>query len=142
MSGALVGPMLALRLGKGFIVCRKPQEESHGGSAEGSLSCGGDYIIVDDFISSGATIHGIIEAIADYRERFNWSQIWSGGGWDSGCWRNREQHEQIPPFTCVGVFLYDSARNENIRSKSKYNLDGEISSDEGYEIPVFNTRYL
>lgn len=142
MSGALVSPMLALRLGKGFIVCRKPSENSHAGAAEGSLSCGGNYIIVDDFISSGRTVWAIVAAIEDYRERFNKSQLWVGPGWSVGAYKDRAAYEQIPEFKCAGVFLYDSSQTYSTMSKCEYDEDGEErpDGDKGYSIPVYPSR--
>jgi len=64
MSGMLIGPPVALRLGKTFLMVRKDAYASHS-----TLEVEGDYaahryIILDDFTESGNTIRRIREAIA------------------------------------------------------------------------------
>lgn len=64
LSGLLMGPVVADRLGKGIIVVRKEGEKNHSGYAiESSVS--GKYVIVDDFISTGATIRRIVDNVGE-----------------------------------------------------------------------------
>lgn len=79
ISGAILGPQIALALGKSMILVRKPNDGSHaqqqfsyfGGVADRILTplVEGDinartYIIVDDFQSSGVTAKAIRKEIA------------------------------------------------------------------------------
>jgi orotate phosphoribosyltransferase len=62
-SGAVVGPTVALKLGKRWALVRKPNDTAHSGRRlEGVVQ--GRYVILDDFIDTGATILAIREAIA------------------------------------------------------------------------------
>jgi hypothetical protein len=63
-SGALVAPQICAKLGKYPILVRKPKTEvgHHSYSrVEGLDGTGIRYIIVDDFVCSGATVRTIIE---------------------------------------------------------------------------------
>ena len=62
LSGALIAPSVADQLGKKLIAIRKPDDGSHGTSVEGETS-ETQYIILDDFVSSGSTVRAIIDAI-------------------------------------------------------------------------------
>ena len=107
MSGALVVPMLCRRLKKEMIVCRKESEKSHGQPAEGYLNCE-RYIIVDDFIASGATIRGIVEAIDD--------------------------ETRYPHPTPVAVYLYGKVANDNDRKGVKVRIDPGGGSE---KLPIY-----
>lgn len=66
MSGMLIGPAVAARLGKDLIVVRKCKDGSHSASiVEGVDNWNHDfrYIIVDDFIDSGETLSQIFTQI-------------------------------------------------------------------------------
>lgn len=61
VSGALVAPPLALRLGKPMAVVRKRAEESHSlrdaeGAVPGEL---GRVLVVDDFVRTGETVRRV-----------------------------------------------------------------------------------
>jgi hypoxanthine phosphoribosyltransferase len=99
MSGALVVPMLCLKLRKGMICCRKKSEESHSAAAEGYMG-GGNYIIVDDFINSGTTISGIITAIEDWQKQNKWE------------YPIDRDHNKMPKFVPIAVFLYNKDKAE------------------------------
>lgn len=58
LSGTVPGSILAYRLNKNLVVVRKDSESSHGQSVEGTLA--GRHIIIDDFVSSGATINRLL----------------------------------------------------------------------------------
>lgn len=63
VSGALLAPSIADRLNKHLIVVRKTAEDCHSAcDVEGAVVTG-SYLIVDDMISSEATVHTIIKAI-------------------------------------------------------------------------------
>ncbi len=69
MSGALIAPIVAHKLGKNLILCRKKSDDSHSGQGicEGWRgNC--QYIIIDDFICSGATIRATLDAMKQYSE--------------------------------------------------------------------------
>lgn len=72
VSGALIGPALALRLDKTMICVRKPKDGSHSkwrdteeNLAEGDAGAR-RYIIADDFISSGTTAKAIFEQVKNF----------------------------------------------------------------------------
>ena len=64
VSGAIIAPVLALELRKSIIVVRKTAEKSHlwGRTVQGDNNAR-RYIIVDDFIDSGATVQTIVKEI-------------------------------------------------------------------------------
>ena len=63
MSGAFLGPPLAMRLHKGMILVRKDVDDSHSCMLlEGFKECG-RYVIVDDFVSTKSTINNIIDTV-------------------------------------------------------------------------------
>ena len=63
MSGAFLGPPLAMRLHKGMVLVRKDSDDSHSSAMlEGFKECG-RYVIVDDFVSTKNTINHIIDKI-------------------------------------------------------------------------------
>jgi phosphoribosylpyrophosphate synthetase len=69
VSGLVFGSMLAHTMGKGLTVVRKPNDSSHSPHlVEGLLpeSPYDKWLIVDDFISTGATIYSIVKAM-DFR---------------------------------------------------------------------------
>ena len=82
VSGALIAPAVADKLGKGIIVVRKAKDNSHH-RVDAEVEVGGKtYIIIDDLICSGETITNIVGKLG-------------------GC--SRFDH-----YTPVGVFLYSS----------------------------------
>lgn len=66
VSGDLLGPSLALKMGKEMLVVRKQpsaEDASHSWrSVEGNSECKG-YIVVDDIVASGNTVAKIIQMI-------------------------------------------------------------------------------
>ncbi len=66
VSGALVAPIVAVRLKKGLIVVRKEANEHSTYLVEGHRLIGPQkYIIIDDFPSTGDTIKKILKEIKD-----------------------------------------------------------------------------
>ena len=63
VSGAIIAPVLALELRKSIIVVRKTAEKSHLGRTVQGDNNARRYIIVDDFIDSGATVQTIVKEI-------------------------------------------------------------------------------
>jgi orotate phosphoribosyltransferase len=67
MSGAMIAPMVAVKLKKNLIMVRK--EEPHQGhhsrfKVEGGIRDSERYVVVDDLVSSGATVAQIRRDIA------------------------------------------------------------------------------
>jgi len=76
-SGAIVGPAVALRLGKSWALVRKVGDSSHSLRAvEGYIL--GKYVIIDDFIDTGETVNKIISTFSNglcagvYLYNFTW----------------------------------------------------------------------
>jgi len=87
MSGALVAPTVAGRLGKTILMVRKDNDGSHSGcKLEGNPNTK-NFIIVDDLLFTGSTINRIIETI--------------------------RANDFTKDAKCVGIFLYNSHRNHN-----------------------------
>lgn len=64
MSGALIAPPVSLKLGKPFIMVRKPYVSGHSEWAvEGDYGAK-SYIILDDFMATGETVKRIRKQIA------------------------------------------------------------------------------
>jgi adenine/guanine phosphoribosyltransferase-like PRPP-binding protein len=61
LSGVLVAPEVAARLGKPIVIVRK-NESSHGKPVEKKQLIG-RYIVIDDFVETGSTIQRVIEQI-------------------------------------------------------------------------------
>lgn len=71
VSGVAIAAPIALRLKKGLIVVRKPEDDCHGSfKVEGVPDEQFSYLIVDDLIETGTTIVKIVEGICKYN-RFN-----------------------------------------------------------------------
>jgi hypothetical protein len=89
VSGLLVGPMVASKLGKPWCVIRKPGEGSHSGhkSVEGWLNFK-TYLIIDDLIASGGTLKLIQQTLLDHARAYP------------------HKWENSPP-ECVGYYLYN-----------------------------------
>lgn len=64
MSGALLCPILSLRLRKKMIMVRKGEKTHSGFKVEG-VTEGSRYIIVDDLIVTGRTIDAIISSLPE-----------------------------------------------------------------------------
>jgi adenine/guanine phosphoribosyltransferase-like PRPP-binding protein len=64
VSGALIAPAIAHKMGKGLIVVRKKGDDTHSArKIEGHFDqC--RYVIVDDFICTGKTLKFIAQSIA------------------------------------------------------------------------------
>jgi|GEM_PF-3585291 hypothetical protein len=102
MSGAVVAPAVAAKLGKPLILVRKDCENSHSSSmVEGCEKDQCEYIIIDDFVCSGATIKATIDMID---EEF-------GGGYN---------------YSCVGVFLYSPGGKTEQRVKEVLRHDHNL----------------
>lgn len=71
LSGVLMGTLVAAKMEKSLAIIRKTTEGSHGFSVEaGGGNWGetmkGNFIIIDDLIDSGATIHAILTEMKEY----------------------------------------------------------------------------
>lgn len=64
-SGALIAPIVALRMGKGLILVRKDEDSTHSlYKTEGAIAK--RYVIIDDFIASGRTAQAIVKGVAEH----------------------------------------------------------------------------
>lgn len=115
-SGAIMGGVISVFTEIPLIIIRKDHEECHSDYFVQGENFGGDYVIVDDLISSGKTI-------------------------DEICWKidNDAIYQQIEPRKCVGIFLYEhgkySCYNEHfVRECLNWNYTGKIT---WREIPVY-----
>lgn len=69
LSGALVVPVMAKYFDKNWAIVRKPSDSNHAEyNIEGSI--GPSWIFVDDFISSGATLVRVFEAMEAHIEQY------------------------------------------------------------------------
>lgn len=66
ISGALIAPVLAMRLNKNLIAVRKSTSGCHSCHTVEGYHGSKRYIIVDDFISSGETVESIISNIREF----------------------------------------------------------------------------
>lgn len=64
-SGMLIGPALAMALNKKLMIIRKPNESSHSSYNIEGWGQNQKILLVDDFISSGATMRRMIKSIND-----------------------------------------------------------------------------
>jgi len=107
MSGALMASIIADRTGKGLIMVRKKRDDSHSSFFVESTAYKKDtvkYVIIDDLISSGDTIHRIMEYVSDY-----------------------SINSEMSKMLCVGVVLYSPTHilNNNI-PKAVVGIDNEL----------------
>jgi len=63
MSGCLVGPSVCLALNKSMIVVRKKGDDTHSPYDVEGDKAARRYIIIDDFIGSGATVNRIAKQV-------------------------------------------------------------------------------
>ena len=92
MSGAFLGPPLAMRLHKNMVMVRKVTDDSHSMMLlEGSKLCN-RYVVVDDFVSTKATLNKIIDAVYDVIG---------------------------PDATCIGMIEVEYLDEEGVRSREE-----------------------
>lgn len=75
MSGCLVVPRLAERLGLAWGVVRKPGVSSHAGDTRFEGQMGRNWVMVDDFVCSGDTVLSVVKVV---EAEFNGSSPWGG----------------------------------------------------------------
>lgn len=68
MSGALIAPSIADRLGKKLAIVRHEKSEvrSHGQQVE-CVESFSSYIIIDDFVAGGTTVRQIVSGLKKYQ---------------------------------------------------------------------------
>jgi adenine/guanine phosphoribosyltransferase-like PRPP-binding protein len=66
MSGALIAPSVALALNKQLLMVRKPHDDSHSTMKVEGYRSTKRYVILDDFVSSGATANTIKARIEEF----------------------------------------------------------------------------
>ena len=77
ISGALVGMILAKRLGKRLLVVRKNNDGTHSSlPVEGEL--GERWVFVDDFVNSGHTRRHVWKTVNRMAKRHGWSTEYVG----------------------------------------------------------------
>lgn len=86
MSGALVAPSVAMRMSKGMLMVRKESDSTHSCTRVEGTSNTARYIIVDDFLSTGATCRDICADMANKR----------------------------PGAVCVGIVLYTTQGDKDV----------------------------
>jgi adenine/guanine phosphoribosyltransferase-like PRPP-binding protein len=64
LSGAMIAPIVAMRLNKTLIAVRKGEKAHSCHTVEGDIGAK-SYIILDDLIDSGATVRAIVEGIKE-----------------------------------------------------------------------------
>lgn len=65
LSGIVPGAIVAHTMGKNLCVIRKPNETTHGYRVEGEFKK--PYIILDDFVVTGATIAAIMDTVLEHK---------------------------------------------------------------------------
>lgn len=84
LSGALVAPIVAYKMGKTLLAVRKEDEDCHScHTVEGDMATR-RYLILDDFISSGNTVDHIFDSV----------------------------QTKLPHAVCIGVYEYLFSRGE------------------------------
>jgi len=66
LSGALIAPILAVKLDKHLIAVRKSDKVCHSIHRVEGNAGSQRYIIVDDFVSTGETVQNILEAVKPF----------------------------------------------------------------------------
>lgn len=64
VSGALIAPIVADKLGKGLVIVRKKKENSHSYQETEGYVRSEKYIIIDDIMDSGTTIKEIVKNLS------------------------------------------------------------------------------
>lgn len=120
-SGQSVAWPVSYKLGIPVCIVRKPGEQSHAGEMSGSGDLG-NYIIIDDLISTGTTLRRVIKAIADRHER-------SLGEWSV-----------TPPMVpvCIGVVLY---QDRSYTESGSFRVTEYGSPEPVVTVPVYGGNY-
>lgn len=70
-SGTIVAPLVAVRLHKPMVLVRKPGSEGHmmayESRVQGASAQGLRYLILDDVVSTGATVRRVIQELSENR---------------------------------------------------------------------------
>jgi orotate phosphoribosyltransferase-like protein len=99
-SGSAIAYILAMEYQVPLIYIRRENERSHGFRVEGTAGQGiYRYLIVDDFVSTGATVRRIIKEIKDWTAK-----------------------KTLPEPECIGVLAYDGSGN----SMNEVYIDGKV----------------
>ena len=89
ISGLLVGPPVALALGKHLLIVRKPDEDSHDSTPVINGKCGAKRaLFLDDFRCSGATESACHKALGTVNSKIVHCYLY-GGHFDDGWQRPR-----------------------------------------------------
>ena len=128
MSGALVAPSVADKMKKPLVVCRKADNHHSSYTVEFTERWFGNFIIIDDLISSGLTILTILKMIDD-----EWEKT-----------KEENTSVEVARPKCVGIFLYHSysgLKEFDVCKYLKNNTDFDYEKDMEFHyeenIPIF-----
>lgn len=124
LSGNLVGVDLATLLNKNIMIVRKKDEDNHGKLVEATQPLQDDvrYIIVDDFISSGATVKRIHAKIHEEYTQRDYT-------------KDTSTFFRAP--LCVGVLLHASQQNDEMDLREFDYTSGDYVGEEIPLVPVY-----
>ena len=77
MSGALISPQVAIAMQKHLILVRKGNESSHSDYLVEGYKAAQRYVILDDFVSTGATRDAIKESVTTFAPKAKYVGILS-----------------------------------------------------------------
>lgn len=151
MSGAMIGPVIAHEMHKDLILVRKQGDEAHSrGSYCHHLSDIENYVIVDDFITTGHTLKEIIKCVSNLRPK---AKIAGFYGYDAGFQRelfegsvNVESHARYtgcPRFIQKNGNVLDFSKRMELEERERKQREEERkaeTSKAGY-IPDDRTPY-
>jgi adenine/guanine phosphoribosyltransferase-like PRPP-binding protein len=117
LSGALVGPMLAMRLKKEMLAVRKGEDCHTSRKVEGNFSCE-RYIIVDDLVCSGGTVNTI-------------------RGWIDDSFQREVGHTPL----CAGFLLYESScKYKKLSDYSNSGISQFVEKNKDFFVKAFWVR--
>ena len=114
LSGSLIAPAIAMRMGKTLLAVRKVSTTHGSYPVEGDYNAK-NYIIVDDFISSGATCREIMEQVAKHRPQAKCVAVLQAYYFDH---KSFAQHNGWPEILCTR-FVDRWNEGEGVRRKAE-----------------------
>ena len=99
MSGAFVGPIMSVRMGKNMILVRKEKDDTHSSYGVEGYKKAQRYVIVDDFISSGLTKDTIIDEISRFAAQAECIGLLEVARIDTGLLKLRESRKSPYPLS-------------------------------------------
>ena len=130
MSGAILAPLVAAKLGKELLMVRKEDNSHSSYIVEGNIATR-KYIILDDLISTGETILSIFKAL--FKEGARQEQFCQNPEYD------------LRTASCEGIILYESLKGtwiDNFSDGDKKRWEFSYSSDgEEYKGEIYTAIY-